>query len=338
MSLHLRRVILLILFVHTMRTINRYTDLYALCQCYCMVLPFLSLLSLAQVALSTIEHPLKTPKAEFRSDPYLFSTSSEHYVFPSPINKVAVIGAGPGGLQYAAVLLKHGFQVRLFERDTVPGGYTDETPWTLTTPSYTPDIPPVLPFSKIFREGDDGISLSHRDRDHWLPRPIWKGMTTILPSAITQLPNIDYEEEAPWVLPQLAVQRHVRQYASAQALSPIDDTDFPNVTCMEHASSVSDSSKWQLVLRKLTQVETDGHHGLHAKYWTEEFDAVVVATASYDAPHVPPIKGLSEIARKSKQIYHSRSYRRPERVSGKACFLPLFGWGAYNDYSPFCSG
>ncbi|KAF8589238.1 FAD/NAD(P)-binding domain-containing protein [Ramaria rubella] len=299
-------------------------------------LSLLALLSPVQVALSNTQHPLKTSKPEFYNDPYLFSTSSEHYGFPSPIDRVAVIGAGPGGLQYAAVLLKHGFQVRLFERDTVPGGnwrYSDETPLDLDYPdkplpiaSYTPDIPPVLPFSKIFREGDDGISLSHRYRDHWLPRPIWKGMTTISPSAITRLPNIDYEEDAPWVLPQLEVQRHVRQYASAQALSPIDDTDFFNVTSYgtrvedvrkRHFGNGSENSKWQLTLRKLTQVQEDGRPGLHVKYWTEEFDAVVVATGPYDSPHVPPIKGLADIAQKSKQIYHSRRYRRPEHVSGK---------------------
>ncbi|KAF8589628.1 FAD/NAD(P)-binding domain-containing protein [Ramaria rubella] len=313
-----------------------------------MVLSWLSLLSLAQVALSNTQHLLKSPKTEFRSDPYLFSTSPEHYIFPSPIDKVAVIGAGPGGLQYASILLKHGFQVRLFERDTVPGGnwrYTDETPVDLDYPdkplsiaSYTPDIPPVLPFSKIFREGDDGISLSHRYRDHWLPRPTWKGTTTLHPPAIIRLPSINYEEETLWELPQTEVQRHVREYASAQALSPIDDTDFPNVTSYGtrvervrkmHSANSFERSKWQLTLRKLTQVVSDDRPRLQAEYWTEEFDAVVVATGPYDSIYISAIKGLAEVAQKSKQIYHSRNYRRPDNLFGKACLLPCLGRGNY---------
>lgn len=57
--------------------------------------------------------------------------SDEYYVFPHPIKRVAVIGAGPTGLQHAATLLEHGFEVRLFERAPMPGGqwlYSDKVP------------------------------------------------------------------------------------------------------------------------------------------------------------------------------------------------------------------
>ncbi|KAJ7247040.1 hypothetical protein C8J57DRAFT_1081227 [Mycena rebaudengoi] len=54
---------------------------------------------------------------------------------PGPISRVAVIGAGPSGLQAAAHLLSTNFSVRLFERAQAPGGnwfYTDETPFRET--------------------------------------------------------------------------------------------------------------------------------------------------------------------------------------------------------------
>lgn len=57
--------------------------------------------------------------------------ASRSYEFQHSIERVAVIGAGPTGLQHAAALLEHGFQVRLYERAPVPGGqwlYTDKTP------------------------------------------------------------------------------------------------------------------------------------------------------------------------------------------------------------------
>lgn len=51
--------------------------------------------------------------------------------FHHPIHRVAVIGAGPAGLQAAAKLIEHNLTVRLFERAPHPGGnwlYSEETP------------------------------------------------------------------------------------------------------------------------------------------------------------------------------------------------------------------
>ncbi|KAF8589228.1 FAD/NAD(P)-binding domain-containing protein [Ramaria rubella] len=304
-----------------------------------MFISLLHLLSLVLLVLSNAQYHLDVGAVHHGSDPYLFpSSDSEHHCFTSQINSVAVIGAGPAGLQHAATLLQHGFQVRLFERDTVPGGnwrYTDETPIDvdysdkpLPIAGYQPDIPPVLPFSKTFKDGEGGYSLSNRFKEHWLPRPIWNSLSTNSPAAITHLPNINYDEGSPWVLSNHQIQRHVRQYASAHALSPIDDTEHPNATSYgtrverlrkTNHSNNSEAAKWQLTLRKLTRFVSDvnGLPGIRADWWTEEFDAVVVAAGQYDAPHVPEIKGLPEIAQNSTQIYHSRNYRRPQDLSGK---------------------
>jgi NADPH-dependent glutamate synthase beta subunit-like oxidoreductase len=51
--------------------------------------------------------------------------------FHHPIRRVAVVGAGPAGLQAAANLIEHNFAVRLFERAPHAGGnwhYSEETP------------------------------------------------------------------------------------------------------------------------------------------------------------------------------------------------------------------
>jgi len=51
----------------------------------------------------------------------------------------------------------------------------------------------------------------------------------------------------------------------------------------------------------------------------------VVATGSYDAPHVPDIKGLVDWSKAKEgsdfSVYHSRTYRRPERYAGKTVLV-----------------
>jgi NADPH-dependent 2,4-dienoyl-CoA reductase/sulfur reductase-like enzyme len=56
---------------------------------------------------------------------------ADYYRLPHIIERVAVIGAGPAGLQQTAALLNAGLKVRMFERAPRPGGqwmYTDKTP------------------------------------------------------------------------------------------------------------------------------------------------------------------------------------------------------------------
>ena len=59
-------------------------------------------------------------------------------------------------------------------------------------------------------------------------------------------------------------------------------------------------------------------------WWTEDFDAIVVAAGSYHTPHVPEIDGLVEWSRVRAvddpsrwSVHHGRTYRRPERYAGK---------------------
>jgi len=64
-----------------------------------------------------------TPQVIFQT-----TTISPYTKFSHPIHRVAVIGAGPSGLQSAAVLREHGFEVRLFDRAPHPGGNWYYTP------------------------------------------------------------------------------------------------------------------------------------------------------------------------------------------------------------------
>ena len=86
-------------------------------------------------------------------------------------------------------LTEAGLDVRIFERDSVPGGnwhYTEEVPLDAPVPNapasmgdFVPSLPPVgveLPYSE-FLENDGNIQ-----RDHRGPKPIWESLTSNAPS------------------------------------------------------------------------------------------------------------------------------------------------------------
>lgn len=137
------------------------------------------------------------------------AAQGDYTTFEHPIKRVGVIGGGPCGLLNAATLIEHGFQVRLFERGPAPGGnwfYSETIPPHAAFPSvallhfrpssnahfifrnkplvdagYVADIPKILPSTRIFENGEDGVSSHDRWRDHWNPSPIWRDLHTNSP-------------------------------------------------------------------------------------------------------------------------------------------------------------
>ncbi|KAG7443178.1 FAD/NAD-P-binding domain-containing protein [Guyanagaster necrorhizus] len=256
--------------------------------------------------------------------------TSEWTQFNHTIKHVAVIGAGPAGLQAAAALVEHNFTVRLFDRAPGPGGnwfYSEEIPVRESYPDEPLGkqkwVPDHLPVTQYYQEGNDGVSLDERWREHWLPRPIWDSLSTNSPAVITELPDVPYLPDHPWVIPAHTIQTHVRAYAS---LHKLNVNDNPAVTAystrVEKLAKKPNSSAWTLTLKHLKKLEES--HRIKATWWTEEFDAVVVAAGPYDQPHVPNIEGLIEWSKVRAvddpsrfSVYHSRVYRTPQRYTGK---------------------
>jgi hypothetical protein len=156
------------------------------------------LVLLAGVAAASVQQPLSTPSLQADTDEYRFNW---------PIQRVAIIGAGPrcpmcptpshhnsptppcSGLAAYRDLTEVGLDVRIFERDSVPGGnwhYTEEVPLDAPVPNaptpigdFVPSLPPAdveLPYSEVF-ENDGKIQ-----RDHRGPKPIWESLTCNVPS------------------------------------------------------------------------------------------------------------------------------------------------------------
>ncbi|KAJ7488272.1 FAD/NAD-P-binding domain-containing protein [Mycena latifolia] len=253
--------------------------------------------------------------------------------FPHPINRVAVIGAGVAGLQAASYLLAANLTVRLFERAPSPGGtwfYTEETPPREAYPGGEVKEPEPLPkeFPHViyYNEGDDGIRLEDRWNEHWHPRAVWYDLHTNTPTVMTGLPGIKYPPNLPWAVSVHDVQRHVRAYASLHGINSNDESSDRIIT--SYSTRVEEVKKrnstgWTLTLRRLERLPESNR--IKAEYWTEEFDAVVVATGPFTWPHVPAIEGIGAWS-KAKQdgrysMYHSQSFRHPERYFGKTVLI-----------------
>lgn len=57
---------------------------------------------------------------------------------------------------------------------------------------------------------------------------------------------------------------------------------------------------------------------LRVEWWTEEVDAVIVATGDNEAAWIPDIPGLEAVHELfSDRIFHSRDYRTPDPFKGK---------------------
>lgn len=78
--------------------------------------------------ISAVQHPFDGTQSVLNDD---IPVGDNYHKFSHEIQRVAVIGAGPAGLQAAAALLEDGYKVRLFERTDKPGGnwyYREEVP------------------------------------------------------------------------------------------------------------------------------------------------------------------------------------------------------------------
>ncbi|KAJ7143904.1 FAD/NAD-P-binding domain-containing protein [Mycena epipterygia] len=263
--------------------------------------------------------------------------SSQWTTFPHPISRVAVIGAGPAGLQAAAHLLAANLSVRLFERAPSPGGnwfYTEDTPVREVYPGDTykqnTELPSNLPTTLYYEDGEDGVGLDDRWKEHWQPRPVWYDLHTNSPASITELPGIKYAAKTPWSVSVHDVQRHVRAYASLHGINSNDISGSSSSlrtaaysTRVENIQKCNATSTWTLTLRHLERLPESKRIKVHL--WAEDFDAVVIATGLHTTPYVPAIEGIGNWSNAMQHgrhsMYHSQSYRHPERYSGKTVLI-----------------
>ncbi|KAJ3796860.1 hypothetical protein GGU11DRAFT_111910 [Lentinula aff. detonsa] len=287
------------------------------------------------VANTTFQHPFRY-QIPFTSTNDDQQKPSNSYQFKWPIRKIAIIGAGAGGLVTYREFARMGYEVRIFERDSVPGGnwhYTDEVPLNAPVPNldlseadFQPHLPPenvVLPYEESF-VGLEPSAVSEARRAHRAPKPIWHSLTSTAPKQNQELRELPWPDHTPLTLTQNHLQRYVRTFASLHEINSNDNN--PNTsynTRVERVDKRYDANGkeagWSLTLRKF--IET-GPSSYKIQWWTEEFDAIIVASGRFSAPNLPRIPGLAQWAQLYPHlISHSRQYRRPEEFTNQTVLV-----------------
>ncbi|KAJ6562008.1 hypothetical protein B0H19DRAFT_992041 [Mycena capillaripes] len=296
-----------------------------------------------------------TQRSKFVNSPVDTSDESEFYKFKWPIRKVAIIGAGVSGLLAYRELVEAGFEtVRIFERDALPGGvwhYTDETPIAAPIPNddpkiadYEPALPPsgtVLPFETFYTDHNDSKTTAERWRRHRAPHGVWKSLTSNVPGPLMHFDGFPFPPGTPWHLTQSLLSGYIRSVYSFFAINSNDEN--PNTSYSTRVELVEkrfdadgNEQGWKLTLRKFIRL---GPSSSKERWWTEDFDAVVVATGTFNAPNIPNISGLVEWSQKfPESVSHSREYRYPEKFSNKSILVVGAGpsaTGIAADLNPF---
>ncbi|RAH78089.1 FAD/NAD(P)-binding domain-containing protein [Aspergillus japonicus CBS 114.51] len=226
---------------------------------------------------------------------------------PPRYSRVAVIGTGPSGLSAVKALHDENTfdTIRVFERRDRVGGiwHYDAAPDPFPSPnalldvsnpapSALPQFTPPLPENTTARTG----IYYHLDSNVGA-----KAMS------FTHTP-----------FPEVNSALSIRQFGPGNASRPfrvvanyIEDLFQPYLHLVSLQTTVERVEKigeeWRLTLRKSGQL----YRGVPQDYWwTEAFDAVIVATGHYNVPNIPEIPGLAAAWEASpRALEHAKAFR-----------------------------
>lgn len=133
------------------------------------------------------------------------------------------------------------------------------------------------------------------------------------------------QEKIPDIRSELSIGRHgkdtpFRPYTAVKTwvnnmidkVSKDEEVRISYNTTVEHVEKDNATNTWTVTLRQPIEGQEEDH------WWTETFDAVVVANGHYFVPWVPTIEGLPEFQASSPDaVLHSKHYRNKELYRNK---------------------
>lgn len=241
----------------------------------------------------------------------------------APIKSVAVVGAGISGVSAAAHLLRHNFDVVVFERSNVAGGVwvfdprRDKDPdypaydnTTQFTPSAATDARTNKTNGTTRKEADDDVLIAHAP-----PGPCYESLMNNVPTTMMRSTLLNWPQGTPEHVTHQDIEHYVQSLA--QKTGAHDVTLYG--TRVEEALKQPDSGKWNIRTKTLKKGK-DGQVDFEEKAW--EFDALVVASGHYHVPLIPFVPGLAEWKQTyPKRVMHSKSYRSPTEFKDQNVLL-----------------
>ncbi|KAM0435889.1 hypothetical protein ACHAPT_002781 [Fusarium lateritium] len=234
-----------------------------------------------------------------------------------PVKRVAVIGAGPAGaIAVDALAQEKSFDlIRVFERREGPGGcwIGDKT-----------QPPTISNFPQLADRSADAPLAVPEQLPAYAPKSSQPRFeeSSIYPYLETNVASVTMEftqEPIPEIRSEWSIGIHgpdtpfrtwkvIRDYIAGLLQRNHYEDLVSYGTTVEHVEKIG--NEWKVVLRK--------EGGEKDYWWTEWFDAVVVASGHYWVPYIPPIDGLEQFEKsRPGSVLHSKHYRGRNSFQGK---------------------
>ncbi|CAN3373430.1 hypothetical protein DIURU_000360 [Diutina rugosa] len=258
------------------------------------------------------------------------------------IKSVGIIGGGPGGLAALYEFLHTKADgtstvgkeaadppafttVDLFERKGAVGGIwspgqdkPDALPEQLSDDYNQPDAiwksPEVPEDVGSATEDKPLVTESGADKQNWQSSGVFPGLFTNIPSQFTRFSYLpdepEYHDKTRQIYPFLTLEEQQKRFSDFVKREHLDD-HIHYYSDVVKAEKVGD--KWKLTIHQ-TSPEDKGK----SKWFTKEYDAIVVANGHYTVPNIPHIEGLQQFHNAHPgAVLHAKSYRGPDQFKGK---------------------
>ncbi|KAF1991202.1 FAD/NAD(P)-binding domain-containing protein [Aulographum hederae CBS 113979] len=259
-------------------------------------------------------------------------------------SRIAIIGAGPGGLAAAKYLTaeKAFSKIVIFEQRSYVGGIWKYTPEsnndnTFTVPSTDPNMQLEIPLRRLSTRQGEKIVTAREERngsilsDPIFPSPIYDRLETNIPRSLMRFSDHCFSDDTQLFPKHATVQDYLERYADPIRHLVQFRKQVSSVR-LHQADSLTDHSKdeWKINLTDLDSNEES----------TQIFDAVIVASGHFITPFIPDIPGIREWeSQHPGSITHSKFYRIPDPYSDKKVVVVgnfASGLDVSNQIAPLC--
>ncbi|KAL2811321.1 hypothetical protein BJX63DRAFT_399320 [Aspergillus granulosus] len=219
------------------------------------------------------------------------------------IRRIAVIGAGPGGLAAVKYLLaEECFEtIDVYERRSSVGGVWNYSPAALKKPSLTP-VPQLSP-TGILEEPVWLPKEGSEDTEPTFISPVYDTLDTNLPKELMRYGEKQFPPDVQDFPRHFTVKEYLREYGEEVKEFIKFETQVTDVRRRDQ-----EVAGWEVTTRNLRTGASI----------TRSYDAVVAASGHFDVPYLPEIPGIKEWNEAYPNvIIHSKFYDSPAAFKDK---------------------